>query len=76
MTRIAKKSDIDGYDPYDFRTRGGGGRRGKPLLYRELDVTIEGMYIYTQARNHLSPKGLLGLEWSRSALFHVMFHSM
>ena len=34
-TRMAKKSDIDGYAPDrpdDFGPRGGGGRRGKPLL--------------------------------------------
>ncbi len=35
MTRMAKKSHIGDYEgarPDDFGARGGGGRRGKPLL--------------------------------------------
>ena len=35
MTRIAKKLDIGGYEcirHHDFGARGGGRRRGKPLL--------------------------------------------
>ena len=66
MTRMAKKSDIDGYGPArpdDFGPRGGGGRRGKPLpqgSWRKLEDQVEGMSAETQVRNHLSPRGLVG----------------
>ena len=49
MTKIAKKSDIGGYGwiwNHDFGARGGGGRRGKPLLqgsWRKLEDRVERM---------------------------------
>ena len=39
MTRMAKKSDIGGYEParhLGTRAQGGGGRRAKPLLQSKL----------------------------------------
>ena len=41
--------------------RGGGRRRAKPLL-QDLGEEVEGMAVDTQARNHLSPKGLVGFQ--------------
>ena len=68
MTKVAKKSKIGDYDPTrpdDFGARGGGGRRGKPLLqgsWRKLEDQVEGMNAETQVRNHLSPRGLVGFK--------------
>ena len=48
-TKIAKKSKIGDYGPArpdDFGARGGGGRRGKPLLqgsWRKLEDRVEWM---------------------------------
>jgi hypothetical protein len=43
MTRIAKKLDIggdDGIRHHDFGARGGGRRRGKPLLQDRLEEIL------------------------------------
>ena len=67
ITRMAKKSHTGDYDHtrhHDFGARGGGGRRAKPLLqgsWRKLEDQVEGMNAETQARNRLSPRGLVGL---------------
>ena len=63
MTRMAKKSHTGPYDrtrPDDFGARGGGRRRGKPLLqsWRMELKRIErvgGMEDETKTLNHLSP---------------------
>jgi hypothetical protein len=63
MTRMAKKShtgDYGGARPDDFGPRGGGRRRGKPLLqsWRMELKRIErvgGMEDETKTLNHLSP---------------------
>ena len=63
MTRMAKKSHIGDYAiafPDDFGPRGGGRRRGKPLLQSwrmELEriERVGGMEDETKTLNHLSP---------------------
>ncbi len=63
MTRMAKKSHTGDYDtarPDDFGARGGGRRRGKPLLQSwrmELEriERVGGMEDETKTLNHLSP---------------------
>ena len=48
-TKMAKKSKIGAYETFrhhDFGARGGGGRRGKPLLqgsWRKLEDRVEWM---------------------------------
>ncbi len=63
MTRMAKKSHTGDYGwarPDDFGARGGGRRRGKPLLQSwrmELEriERVGGMEDETKTLNHLSP---------------------
>ena len=66
MTKMAKKLDIGGYAPIPpdgFESRGGGRRRGKPLLQDLYWIGETGrMDAETQVRNHLSPRGLVGLN--------------
>ena len=66
MTRMAKKLDIGGYGtirPRGFESRGGGRRRGKPLLHctKHWIEELEGWMLPRKPETTCRPKGLVGL---------------
>jgi hypothetical protein len=62
MTKMAKKLDIGGYAPIrpdGFESRGGGRRRGKPLLQYRKHWTekVEGWMLPRKSETTCRPEG-------------------